>query len=76
MYCVVKKKKKPLLAKILDKIKGESISSEQRDISPDVPFNDIRTDDDVANAIAARRNELRAAQHDNSDAAVFYTRRR
>jgi len=68
---VFKKKKKSLLAKIIGKIKGEPMSFEQRDISPDVTFNDIRTDDDVSDAIASRRNELKAAKHDNSDVAVI-----
>jgi hypothetical protein len=64
---VIKKKKNPLLNKIIGKVKGVPIPSVQQNISSDVLLNDIRIDDDVVNAIALRRDELRTAKHDNSD---------
>ena len=67
---VVKKKKKSVLAKAIEKFKVDvpkPNSSCEEYISDDVPLDDIRTNVDDLVAIASRRDELRAAKHGNTD---------
>ena len=71
MSGVVKKKKKTLLAKGIEKL-IPNFSNEQEYISSDVPLGDARTNDSELIAIESRRDELRAARHGNTDAAVTF----
>jgi hypothetical protein len=70
MSSVVKKKKKTLIAKIIEKAKGESNPQEQEGIALDIPLSDTRTNGVDMETILSRRNELRAMQHSNSDVMV------
>ena len=69
---VIKKKRKTLLARILGYFKSDSLPSKQDGNEPDVPLDDVRTDADDVAVIAARRDELRAARHGRSNAAITF----
>ena len=73
MGSVIKKKKKTLLVKIIEKIKHTSLSDEKRDIEINIPLDDIRTDSNDIITIASRRNDLKNKKHDNSDAMVIFS---
>jgi len=72
MRGVVKKKRKSLFARIFGERKSNPSPSEQEGVGFDLLLGDVRTDDDEAAAIEARRNELRATRHGNSDATVTF----
>ena len=69
---VVKKKKKSLFAKTVEKIKGKASSNIQDGINSDVSLSDLRISDADMAAIVSRRDELRAAKHGVSDAMVRF----
>ena len=71
MRNVVKRRKKTLLLRIIDKVRGETSSSEQGEIKE---FDNKRTNADEDSSIAIRRNELKTVQHDNLDVTVSYTK--
>jgi hypothetical protein len=71
MCAVVRKNKTSMLGRVIGKLRTVISPGEQRFISPDVPLDDTRSDDDSAAAIEARRDELRGAKHDSSDVTVF-----
>jgi len=70
MSGVVKKKKKSLLARIIKELKLSS--SGEKQLPDDVPFDDVRTNDDDLVVIATRREEIRVAKHDNTDVTVAF----
>ena len=70
MSSVIKKKKKPLTATVIDIIKRKSTSQGQEDIVSDSHYGDNRTTDNDIATIASRRNELKAMRHENTDAIV------
>ena len=74
MSCVIKKNKKPLLARVIGKIKTEPLPYQQDGVASDVPLNEIRTGDDDIAIIVSRRGELRAVKHGGSDAMVIFNR--
>jgi hypothetical protein len=71
MSSVIEKKKKSWFAKIFDKRESNPSPSELDGVGFDL-LGDVRTDDDEAAAIEARRDELRAARHGNSNATVTF----
>jgi len=72
MAGVIKKAQKSLFARIIGYFKSSPLPNEQEGVAFDVPLDDVRIDEDEAAVIAARRNELRAARHGNSDAMVTF----
>jgi hypothetical protein len=72
MVRVVKKKKKPLLASIIKRLKGDFSPSEQGDIISDVPFSNISANDDKVATINSRRNELKTVRYHSMDAMVTF----
>ena len=67
----LEKKKRTIFARIVGKIKENATLSEQKDTVYIIPFDDMRSVDDLA-AIERRRNELRNAGHKNLDAIVSF----
>jgi len=72
MRGVIKKKRKSWFARLFGNIRSNPSPHEQEDITLDVPLGDVRIDDDEMATIEARRNELRAARHGNSNATVTF----
>ena len=72
MNSVVKKKKKPLYAKIAERVTGEAFPRERNEPPPDVHFDDVRTDVDEMYAIEDRRVELMEEGRINADAKVYF----
>jgi RNase H-fold protein (predicted Holliday junction resolvase) len=70
MSSVIKKKKKTLTAKIIERVKGGSNQHKQEDIVLGIPLNVTQMDSKDMETIVSRRKELRAMKHDNSDAMV------
>jgi len=66
MNSVVKKKKESLLARKIGKIKSD-IPYEKRDINSNIPLGESSIDEKDIAAIKLRRNELLAANHENSN---------
>jgi len=73
---VVRKKKRTLFGKILQKvvrrIESELSSQEERTFSSDVPLDDSCECVSDADTIQTRRNELRTAKHDSSDLIITF----
>jgi len=67
---VIKRNKKSLIARILGKFKTESLPYDKRDISHNIPLDDIGTDSEDVADIARRRKELKATRHGSSDAII------
>ena len=61
--------KKTLFGRVIQRIESELASKEKQFFSPNVPLNDNRINDDTA-AIVSRRDELRAAKHENSSEVI------
>lgn len=72
MSSVIKEKRKPLLKRVIDKIKPEPLLCEERGIDPNVSLNDIHTRREDIATIASRRNELKGSKQDKSDAMVAF----
>jgi len=70
------KKKKPLFARIIEKIKGDHAPYEQELYFNVISFKDIRKDNDELAVIMSRRDELKSEKHGNSDAVVTYKKYR
>ena len=64
------KKKKPLLSKIIAKIKGGSLPDEYSSFNSDVSLGDVRISGEDMTAIDLRRNDLKAMKHSNADSVV------
>jgi hypothetical protein len=75
MSSVIKKKKKTMLGKILNKIKVKPLPSEQEGINNNVPLADIRIDSGEIATIALKRDELKTAKQNNSNAMVTFNDR-
>jgi hypothetical protein len=73
MNDVIGKKKKSLLHRIIDTVKGECSSEKNRRLNPDVPLGESLADSDEATAVASRRNQLHLENHKSSDAVVVFT---
>ena len=71
MSNVVKEKRKPLLSRVIGRIKVSS-SHGQEGVASDVPLDDVRTDGEDIVTIASRRSEIRKAIHGNTDAMVTF----
>ena len=71
MCAAIRKKRKTLLVRAIEKIKAAILPDEHSFISPDVSLTDNRISDDSSAEIESRRNELRAATHDNSEVTIF-----
>ena len=69
MNSVVRRKKKTLFGRIIRKVESELTPKEEKLISPDVPIDEIRINDDMV-AIQSRREELKLVKHDNSDEVI------
>ena len=69
---VVVKKKKPLFAKIIRKIKGGSVINEQKYVNPEVSLGDVHINGEDISTIDLMRNELKTMKHGNTDAVVTF----
>lgn len=72
MSSIVKKKKKSLLAKIIDRLLRGSSLYKQEDMVINDSFDDVRISEDEITTIASRRTEMSISEQYQPDATVTF----